>query len=91
MPRRLPSRRTTRNERGTLLTKVDQLQTALDKAQGELLNVRTQLTRQEEDTLRRVETLTTILREQRDRLERTKENILDRPDGYVTYVDYETQ
>jgi hypothetical protein len=76
--------------RATLLTKVDQLQTALDKAQGELLNVKTQLTRQEEDTLRRVETLTTILREQRDRLERTKENILDRPDGYVTYVDYET-
>ena len=39
---------------------------------------------------RQSETLTTILREQRDRLERTKENILDRPDGYVTYVDYET-
>ncbi len=78
-------------ERATLLTKVDQLQTALDKAQGELLNVRTQLTRQEEDNLRRVETLTTILREQRDKLERSKETILDRPDGYVTYVDYETK
>ncbi len=36
-------------ERSTLLTKVDQLQTALDKAQNELLAAKTEITRQGED------------------------------------------
>jgi hypothetical protein len=77
--------------RATLLTKVDQLQTALDKAQGELLNKQTQLTRQEEDNARKNEQYVNLIREYRDRLERNNETILDRPDGYVTYVDYETK
>ena len=77
-------------ERGTLLTKVDQLQTALDKVQNELLAAKTEITRQGEDFPRQRETFLTIQRELRDKVERNNENILDRPDGYVTYVDYET-
>ncbi len=77
-------------ERSTLLTKVDQLQTALDKVQNELLAAKTEITRQGEDFARQRETFLTIQRDLRDRLERNNENILDRPDGYVTYVDYET-
>ena len=78
-------------ERGTLLTKVDQLQTALDKTQNEVLNLTKRLKDQEDDFARQRDTLTTILRQQRDDLEKNKEIILDRPDGYVTYVDYETR
>ena len=79
------------DERGTLLTKVDQLQTALDKSQNEVLNLTKRLKDQEDDYARQRDTLTSILREQRDKLEKTKDIILDRPDGYVTYVDYETR
>ena len=79
------------DERSILLTKVDQLQTALDKAQNEVLNLTTRLKQTEDDFARQRDTLTTILREQRDKLERNKDTILDRPDGYVTYVDYETK
>ena len=79
------------DERGALLTKVDQLQTALDKVQNEVLNLTTRLKQTEDDNARKVETLTTILREQRDKLERSTEVILDRPDAFVTYVDYETK
>jgi hypothetical protein len=79
------------DERGTLLTKVDQLQTTLDKKENEVLNLTKRLKDQEDDFARQRDTLRTILTEQRDKLERTKEIILDRPDGYVTYVDYETR
>jgi hypothetical protein len=48
----------------------------------------TRIKQQEEDFTRQRDTLTTILREQRDQIEKN-ELILDRPDGYVTYVDYE--
>jgi hypothetical protein len=78
-------------ERGTLLTKVDQLQTVLDKAQNEVLNLTKRLKDQEDDFARQRDTLRTILVEQRDKLEKTSEVILDRPDGFVTYVDYETR
>jgi len=77
-------------ERARLLSSVDKLQTDNDKATGEINNLKKLLADQEADFTRQRETLTTILRELRDRLER-KELILDRPDGYVTYVDYETR
>ncbi len=73
------------------MTKVDQLQTALDKVQNELLAAKTEITRQGEDFARQRETFLTIQRELRDKVERNNENILDRPDGYVLYVDYETK
>jgi hypothetical protein len=77
-------------ERGTLLTKVDQLQTESDRRATELLNQTQKAKQQEDDFNRRNETLLTMLREERDKNER-KETVLDRPDGYVTYVDYETR
>jgi hypothetical protein len=76
------------DERQILLTKTDQLQTDNDKKSNEILTLTSRIKQMEEDMLRRQETLTTIIRELRDRLDQ-KETILDRPDGYVTYVDYE--
>jgi hypothetical protein len=76
------------DERGILVTKVGELQAANDKQATEIANLTSKNRQQEEDFGRQRETLTTIIREQRDRLEK-KELILDRPDGYVTYVDYE--
>jgi hypothetical protein len=76
------------DERGTLVTKVGDLQAANDKQATELANLTNKNKQQEDDFTRQRETLTTIIREQRDQLEK-KELILDRPDGYVTYVDYE--
>jgi hypothetical protein len=76
------------DERGILVTKVTELQTANDKQATQIANLETKNKQQEEDFLRKQETYTTIIREQRDNIER-KELILDRPDGYVTYVDYE--
>ncbi|HEX3450299.1 MAG TPA: hypothetical protein VHS97_18740, partial [Isosphaeraceae bacterium] len=76
------------DERGILVTKVTELQTANDKQATQIANLENKNKQQEEDFLRKQETYTTIIREQRDNIER-KELILDRPDGYVTYVDYE--
>jgi hypothetical protein len=78
------------DERARLLTSVDKLQHDNDVATGEINNLKKQLGDQEADFNRQRETYTTMIRELRDRLER-KELILDRPDGYVTYVDYETR
>jgi hypothetical protein len=75
-------------ERKILVTKVGELQGANDKQATELANRESKIKQQEEDFTRQRETLTSIIREQRDSLEK-KELILDRPDGYVTYVDYE--
>src|SRR5262249_55650938 len=58
------------DERGTLLTKVDQLQTTLDKTQNEVLNLTKKLKDQEDDFARQRDTLRTIVTEQRDKLER---------------------
>jgi hypothetical protein len=74
--------------RNVLVTKVGELQGANDKQATEIANLSTRIKQQEEDFTRQRDTLTTILREQRDQIEKN-ELILDRPDGYVTYVDYE--
>jgi len=75
-------------ERQILLTKTDQLQTDNDKKNNEIATLASRIKQMEEDTLRKQETLTSIIKELRDRLDQ-KETTLDRPDGYVTYVDYE--
>ncbi len=75
-------------QRSTLLTTTDQLQTDNDKKATEIANLSKKLKDTEDDFLRKQETYTTIIRELRDKVER-KETILDHPDGYVTYVDYE--
>jgi hypothetical protein len=76
------------DERQSLVTRVEKLTTDNDGKTTEITNLTTKLKQQEEDFGRQRETLTTIIREQRDRIEK-QELILDRPDGYVTYVDYE--
>jgi len=75
------------DERQVLLTKVDTLTTELDQTRTELANVNTQLRQTKEDDERRLELAYSIIREQRDQLDK-RVNILDRPDGYITYVDF---
>jgi hypothetical protein len=76
------------SERQSLLTKVDQLQTDNDKKATEIANTQTQLRQLKEETDRKLELANTIIREYRDLNEKT-ENVLDQPDGYVTYVDHD--
>src|SRR5262249_9834685 len=77
-------------ERGTLVAKVDQPQTDNDKKHTEIANLTARTKQQQEDAARKEETLTTIIRELRDRVER-QENTLDHEDGRITYVDYEAR
>jgi hypothetical protein len=77
-------------ERQTLLTKVDQLTTDNDKKTTDIANLSTKLKQQQDDYGREKETLTSIIRDLRDKVE-SKENILDHPDGYLTYVDYDAR
>jgi hypothetical protein len=74
------------SERQTLLTKVDQLQTDNDKKATQIANLETQLRQSREESDRKLELARNINREYRDRVEQ-RENVLDKPDGYVTYVD----
>ena len=76
------------DERGILVTKVGELQAANDKQATDIANLTNKNKQQEEDFGRQRDTLKTILVEQRDQIEKN-ELVLDRPDGHVTYVDYE--
>lgn len=76
--------------RQVLLTKVDQLTTDLDQARTEIANLTTQLRQVQDEGGTRTAQLTSIIREQRDQLEKS-ENVLDRPDGKITFVDYDTK
>jgi hypothetical protein len=73
-------------ERQTLLTKVDQLQTDNDKKATQIANLETQNRQQKEEADRRHELNMSIIRELRDQMAQ-RENFLDKPDGYITYVD----
>src|SRR5262249_23485487 len=59
-----------------------------DRKATEIANLQTRTKQQQDDYSREKETLTSMIKEQRDALERT-DTILDRPDGKITYVDYE--
>ena len=74
-------------ERQSLLTKVDQYQTDRAKLETEVANLTAKIRQQEEDSSKKLALAQQNLREVRDRVER-KEQVLDRPDGKVTYVDY---
>ncbi len=78
------------DERQTLLTKVTELQNQSDMRASENLNLTQKNKQMEDDFNRQRDVLTTMLRQVRDDLERSRETILDRPDGYITYVDYGT-
>ena len=70
-----------------MLTKVDEYQTELAKQVTEIANLQTKIRQQEEDYTKRLNLAQQTIREIRDRLER-EEGTLDKPDGYVTYVDH---
>lgn len=76
-------------ERQVLLTKVDQLTTDLDQARTEIANLTTQLRQVKDEDGTKIAQLTAIVRQIRDQAEQ-KENVLDRPDGKITYVDFGT-
>ncbi len=77
-------------ERQSLLTKVETLTKDNDSKTTEIANLRAQMGQLKDDYTKEKDTLTTIIREQRDKAERV-ETILDHPDGYITYVDYEAR
>ena len=60
-----------------------------DQKPTEIANLDAKIKQQEDDFAREKDTLTTIIRELRDQARAGQETILDHPDGYVTYVDYE--
>jgi hypothetical protein len=74
-------------ERDTLLTKVDEYQTELANQVTEIANLQTKIRQQEEDYTKRLNLAQQTIREIREQLER-REGTLDKPDGYVTYVDH---
>jgi hypothetical protein len=75
-------------ERQRLLDKTTELQTSNDKQATEIANLQTRIKQIEGDFAQQRETLTTMIKEYRDQIEK-KETILERPDGHITYVDYE--
>jgi len=72
--------------RQELLTKVDQLQTDNDKKTTQIANLETQYRQIKDESERKLELANAIIREQRDVLDKN-ENVLDKPDGYITFVD----
>ena len=72
--------------RQELLTKVDQLQTDNDKKTTQIANLETQYRQLKDESDRKLELTNAIIREQRDVLDKN-ENVLDKPDGYITFVD----
>jgi hypothetical protein len=75
-------------ERQRLLTSTTELQGDNDKKATEIATLTSKIKQMEGDYQQQRETLTSMLRDMRDRIEQ-KETILDRPDGHITYVDYE--
>ena len=73
------------------LTKVDTLQTALDKAENEKLNLTKRLWTRRTISPARWRNSSPSIANSYDKLNKSSEIILDRPDGFVTYVDYETK
>ena len=75
------------SEREGLLTKFDQLQTENTKQANEIAALSTKLRELQEDSSKKLSLANQIIRELRD-FKDAKETVLDRPDGYVTYVDH---
>jgi hypothetical protein len=74
--------------RQDLMASVDRLQTDNQEKAAQIANLETKYRQLQEDSERRVQLANTIIRELRDLIGQT-ENVLDKPDGYVTYVDLE--
>ena len=72
--------------RQELLTKVDQLTTDNDKKTTQIANLETQNKQLRDDYDAKLKLAYSIMREQRDLLDKNI-NVLDKPDGYITFVD----
>jgi hypothetical protein len=77
-------------ERQSLLTKVESLTKDNDQKTTQIANLEATVNQKKADYDKERETLTTIIRELRDKAERV-DTILDHPDGYITFVDYEAR
>lgn len=77
-------------ERGSLLSKVESLTKSNDEQTTKIANLEAKVGQMKDDYEKERGTLTTIIRELRDKAERV-ETILDHPDGYITYVDYNSR
>ncbi len=77
-------------ERGSLLAKVETLTKDNDLKTTEIANLNEQVRRLKEEHDKERGLLTTQIRDWRDKAERS-DVVLDHPDGYVTYVDYESR
>jgi hypothetical protein len=78
------------DERQGLLTKVEQLTKDNDLKTTEIANLRNQMLQKQDDYSKEKEMLTAQIRDWRDKAERS-ETILDHPDGYISYVDYDAR
>jgi len=76
------------SQRQTLLARVTQLQTDNDSKASEIANLKSQYKQNDDELKRIIELNNAIIREHRDRLSKT-DVTLDRPDGHITYVDYD--
>lgn len=74
-------------ERQGLLTRLDKFQTENQTLQAKVANLEAKLRETEDESTKKLSLAQQTLREQRDQLEK-ESNVLDVPDGYVTYVDY---
>jgi HAMP domain-containing protein len=77
-------------ERQSLLGKVESLTKDNDVKTTEIANLQASINRMKDDYEKERGLLTTQIREWRDRAERS-DTILDHPDGYITFVDYEAR
>jgi hypothetical protein len=75
--------------RSELLTKVDQYQTEIARLNTEVASLNNTHRQYQEDTAKNIELKQNIIKELTD-YKSKKETILDRPDGRLTFVDYNT-
>ena len=74
-------------ERQSLIARLDKFQTDNAALQAKLANVEAKLRETIDEDTKKLVLAQNALREARAKVE-TQENVLDRPDGLVTYVDY---
>ena len=76
-------------DRQILVTKTDELQTMNAEQATKIAGLESDLKQTKDDLSKKLALSQTINRELRDQVEKT-ENVLDRPDGVLTFIDYRT-
>jgi len=75
------------DERASLIKRVDDLSTENANQATEIANLNTKMRQMEEEFQKKLGTAQLMIRQFRAKAEETA-NVLDRPDGHITYVDY---